>query len=66
MLKRAAEMVSECDLIMQDLSLLRVELYDCAEIPHIFDMLLHDNVLQTLCKDEMHIAASLLYMHESG
>jgi len=51
---------------MSSLSEIRLELYDCAEIPHMFDLLLEENLLQTYENDEAQINNSLEYMRETG
>lgn len=50
-LKQAASIALEYDDIMNNLSQIRHELYDAAEIPHMFDFLLEENLLQTFAND---------------
>jgi len=45
MLKKAASIAMSYNAVMSALSEIRHELYDCAEIPHMFDLLLEENLL---------------------
>ncbi|KAL4508127.1 hypothetical protein ABPG72_021500 [Tetrahymena utriculariae] len=65
-LKQAASIALEYNEIMNHLSQIRHELYDCAEIPHMFDFLLEENLLQTFANDQVQITNSLEYMKETG